>query len=375
MHEATALVARGLAVEYSHVFELLPDGATLLLRAGTGWGEGFVGHAELSVEVDSPSCHALLAREPVIVDDLRSDARFGGASLLRDQGMVSGMSVVILGQGRPYGCLGAFTARERKFTQDDSYFLQSVANVLALAIERKRHEQEQRERDLLRADQMAMVGQVAAGVAHELRNPLTSVKGLVQVNLKEATVARPAGRGPPRDRARDPPDGAYAPDVPRLRPAAPARAPPHEPDPPHRSDARARPGPRREAEGQPPGPPAGRPRRGGRGRGPAPAAAAEPGPERARRDAAAADRWRSNSAPLRTGWVETPGLRYRPGDRTGPSCRGCSRRSSAARRPGLGPGPDRSRGGSPRTTAAASSPTTVPKAGPASCSACPPPPG
>ena len=194
MDEATSLVARNLGAEYSHVLELLPDGATLLLRTGTGWGEGFVGHATMSAEADSPAGCALLAREPVIIDDLRSDARFGGASLLRDQGMVSGMSVVIPGQGRPYGALGAFTARGRKFTQDDSYFLQSVANVLSLAIERKRHEQEQRERDLLRSDQMATVGQVAAGVAHELRNPLTAVKGLVQVNLKEAR-----SRGLPAD--------------------------------------------------------------------------------------------------------------------------------------------------------------------------------
>jgi PAS domain S-box-containing protein len=47
MEEATSLVARNLGAEYSHVLELLPDGATLLLRAGTGWGEGFVGHATL----------------------------------------------------------------------------------------------------------------------------------------------------------------------------------------------------------------------------------------------------------------------------------------------------------------------------------------
>ena len=138
LNQAIMLVAQTLGVEYCHVLELQPGGKFLLLRAGVGWKEGWVGKAVIPADPLSETGYTLKTGEAVAFEYLAGETRFRGSSLLLDHGVVSGVSVALSGHGRTFGTLGASTALRRKFTEDEIHFLFSLATVLAMAIERIR---------------------------------------------------------------------------------------------------------------------------------------------------------------------------------------------------------------------------------------------
>lgn len=118
-----------------------------------------------------------------IVLDGKTYATAGFAESPRSQradvlvgGLARGVVEVVYREPRPELDEGPFLAEER-------HLLDSVAREIAIIIERRQAEVEQaRLQDQLRhADRLATIGKLAAGVAHELNEPLTGILGFAEL--------------------------------------------------------------------------------------------------------------------------------------------------------------------------------------------------
>jgi PAS domain S-box-containing protein len=138
--EAVRLVAEVFDVRYASVAEVI-NGDEVLLRAGTSLPAHAAGALRAPAGRETFAGYTLLAAEPVVSDDVTSDERFTLGAILDTSTPKSGVGVVIPGRDEPFGALTVFCEHARTFTGDDVDFLQSVASVLAIAIERTRTEQ------------------------------------------------------------------------------------------------------------------------------------------------------------------------------------------------------------------------------------------
>lgn len=143
---AVQFIQDALEVDYVVLLEQLPEEAAFITRAQVGLSADTLGKKR---EATSIAGFTLLTNEPIVVDNRHLETRFHYRAEADDYGITSSMTVIIPGAEQPFGVVGVHTKNPRKFTPNDINFLQTVANLLATAIDRLHVEQalmESRER-------------------------------------------------------------------------------------------------------------------------------------------------------------------------------------------------------------------------------------
>lgn len=134
--QACTVVADGMHTPYAKILTPLPDAEQFLLSHGVGWDAQDIGHATLGADEASPAGYAFMTDRPVISNHLGQENRFRTPSLLKRYRIRRAINVPIRGPSSPYGILEADSGDDTDFIESDLVFMEGIANVIAMAVER-----------------------------------------------------------------------------------------------------------------------------------------------------------------------------------------------------------------------------------------------
>ena len=134
LEEAVTVAATLLKVELAAMAELIPDEAVFHVRAYHS-DDAAVSRERIPATAETQPGYTVLSRAPVVVEDWLTETRFAPPSPAF--GLRSGASVLIEGSHGTFGVLSVQSRRPRGYRSEEVDFLQSLANVLADALERQ----------------------------------------------------------------------------------------------------------------------------------------------------------------------------------------------------------------------------------------------
>jgi two-component sensor histidine kinase len=138
MLDACLRARAGLDTTHAKIMEYLPKEDRLILRAGVGWKEGYVGQYQVPPEIDTPIGHALALSQSVAIPDYPVSKAFRYPSILKEHGCVASLNVPLRTDSGNFGVLEVDHTSARTFSDDDVYFLTGLGNTMARAVELRR---------------------------------------------------------------------------------------------------------------------------------------------------------------------------------------------------------------------------------------------
>ncbi|HYL12121.1 MAG TPA: GAF domain-containing protein [Terriglobales bacterium] len=179
----------------------LSDADNTTLRRRAGWGQRSGDRQKFS-EVALPGGFGELvmrSRTEVITHEFLPHLPPLVAEFVQADGLPSWIWVLLWSKDLPIGVLGISCRETRTFCSNDENLLVAIGRQLATTIEKVRLYEEtcrayddlrKTQEQLLQSEKMSAVGQLIAGVAHELNNPLTAILGYAQLLESEGLQER-----------------------------------------------------------------------------------------------------------------------------------------------------------------------------------------